>query len=258
MIPRPTLDSDMRLKVLSTGSHGNVYLLQDGDEILILDAGLPIRRIIDAIDNPENVVGCLVTHEHGDHSKAAYDLAKRGIKVYASAGTWAAIQGDKPRLWSQCYAYKNWSVGLGRYQVFPFPTEHDAAEPMGFVIRNNATNEKLLYATDTFFLRNTFPGMHYWLVECNYCEDQLDRMLYDGLIDIELRNRLKKSHMSLGRLKEALAANDLSVTRKIVLCHLSDQRSDERRMVSEIQEATGIETVATDAQMEIPLELAPF
>ena len=129
----------MMLRVLSTGSHGNVYLLQDGDEILILDAGLPIRRIIDAIDNPENVVGCLVTHEHGDHSKAAYDLAKRGIKVYASAGTWAAIQGDKPRLWSQCYAYKNWSVGLGRYQVFPFPTEHDAAEPMGFVIRNNAT-----------------------------------------------------------------------------------------------------------------------
>ena len=140
----------------------------------------------------------------------------------------------------------------------PFLTEHDAAEPLGFLIRNDMTGEVILYATDTYYLRHTFPGVHYWLIECNYCDDLVDQMLFDGELNLELRNRLKKSHLSLDRLKEALTANDLSVTRNIILCHLSDVRSDEERMVREVEALTGIPTVAADRGMVIPLELAPF
>ena len=64
--------------------------------------------------------------------------------------------------------------------------------------------------------------------------------------------------MSLRHLKEALLANDLSKTLKIVLVHLSDSRSDEQRMVKEIREATGIETIAASNGMSIPLQLCPF
>ena len=95
--------------------------------------------------------------------------------------------------------------------------------------------------------------MNYWLVECNYCED-----LVDAETDLTLRRRLKESHMSLRRLLDALQKNDLTETAKIVLVHLSDQRSDERRMVTEIQEMTGIETVAANAGMTIELERIPF
>lgn len=35
------------LKVLASGSSGNCYLLSAGDEVLILDCGIPIREVID-------------------------------------------------------------------------------------------------------------------------------------------------------------------------------------------------------------------
>lgn len=246
----------MILKVLSTGSIGNCYLLQDEDRTLILDAGLPIRMIIEGIDNPRSIVGCLITHEHMDHAKAMCDLAKRGIRVYASRGTWRAVT-ENP-IWSGISVMPGSSFSFGGFTVKPFLTEHDAAEPLGFLIRNDMTGEVILYATDTYYLRHTFPGVHYWLIECNYCDDLVDQMLFDGELNLELRNRLKKSHLSLDRLKEALIVNDLSVTRNIILCHLSDVRSDEERMVHEVEALTGIPTVAADRGMVIPLELAPF
>ena len=246
----------MRLKVLSTGSGGNSYLLQDEGHTLILDAGLPIRVIMKGIDNPSSIVGCLITHEHMDHAKAMCDLAKRGIRVYASRGTWRAVT-ENP-IWSGISVIPGCSFSVGGFTVKPFRTEHDAAEPLGFLIRNDMTGEVILYATDTYYLRHTFPGVHYWLIECNYCDDLVDQMLFDGTLNLELRNRLKKSHLSLARLKEALTANDLSVTRNIILCHLSDVRSDEERMVREVEALTGIPTVAADRGMVIPLELAPF
>ena len=246
----------MRLKVLSTGSSGNCYLLQDEGRTLILDAGFPIRMIMEGIDNPSSIVGCLVTHEHMDHAKAMCDLAKRGIRVYASRGTWRAVT-ENP-IWSGISVMPGCSFSVGGFTVKPFRTEHDAAEPLGFLIRNDMTGEVILYATDTYYLRHTFPGVHYWLIECNYCDDMVDQMLFDGELNLELRNRLKKSHLSLDRLKEALSSNDLSITRNIVLCHLSDVRSDEERMVREVEALTGIPTVAADRGMVIPLELAPF
>ena len=246
----------MRLKVLSTGSGGNSYLLQDEGRTLILDAGLPIRMIMEGIDNPSSIVGCLITHEHMDHAKAMCDLAKRGIRVYASRGTWRAVT-ENP-IWSGISVMPGCSFSVGGFTVKPFLTEHDAVEPLGFLIRNDMTGEMILYATDTYYLRYTFPGVHYWLIECNYCDDLVDQMLFDGALNLELRNRLKKSHLSLDRLKETLTANDLTVTRNIILCHLSDVRSDEERMMREVEALTGIPTVAADRGMVIPLELAPF
>ena len=79
-----------------------------------------------------------------------------------------------------------------------------------------------------------------------------------GEIPEAMRNRLLGSHMSLRHLIETLAANDLTQTRKIILCHLSDGRSDERRMVAEIAAATGIETIAASNGMVIDLNLTPF
>lgn len=246
----------MRLKVLSTGSRGNCYLLQDEGRTLILDAGLPVRGIMQAIDDPGSIVGCLITHEHMDHAKGMRSLAQRGIRVFVSSGTWNAVGCDP--IWSVTCIAPERTFSVGDFTVKPFRTEHDAAEPLGFLIRNGRTGEMILYATDTYYLRNTFPGVNYWIIECNYCDDLLDSMMMDGEVSLELRNRLKKSHLSLNRLKEALAANDLSATRKIILCHLSDRRSDEQRMVREISAQTGIETVAADEGMDIPLNLTPF
>jgi len=244
----------MWLQVLSTGSTGNCYALHAGGAILLLDAGVPIQRIIREVANWRGIAGCVVTHEHGDHAKSAAALARMGVKVVMSAGTAAAIAKDgcltrfiTPE--SLC------AMKLVDFTVMPFDTQHDAAQPFGYLLRYEPTGETLLYATDTYYLKHTFPGVHYWIVECNYVEE----IAYEADMPAALRQRLKKSHMSLRRLVDALKANDLRKARAIVLVHLSDERSDERAMVRAVRDVTGIADVAAaSAGMTIQLELNPF
>ena len=245
----------MRLYVAATGSSANTYVLSSNDgESLILDAGASIKTVLPHLPSARSMLGCLITHEHGDHMRDWKEYAKR-TRVFASAGTKAAMPDD---VWSTKRAVqvvsplKQFWIG-SHWAVVPFDVQHDAAEPMGYLIRYNPTGETVLYATDTYYLKYTFPGVDYWIMECNYCED-----LVDAETDEVVRERLKRSHMSLRRLKDALAANDLSKAAKIVLVHLSDQRSDEMRMVREIEDATGVETIAAMAGQTIALERTPF
>lgn len=248
----------MELQIIGTGSSGNAYVLRAGGSALLLDAGLPIRQLIRAVPDWKCLDGCLITHEHGDHAKSAEAVAQMGVKTYCSAGTAEAIRSDgclTPLNAVQMLS----AISVGEFTVLPFETQHDAAEPCGYLIRHDPTGEVSLYATDTYYLKHTFPGVHYWIVECNYIDEVIDGQQEDGELTAALRHRLKKSHMSFRRLLDALRANDLSKTRTIVLVHLSDERSDERAMVKAVKEVTGLEEViAAAAGMTIPLELNPF
>lgn len=248
----------MKLHVLGTGSSGNAYALHAGGSVLLLDAGLPVRQIIRAVPDWQSVAGCLITHEHGDHAASAEAIAKMGVPTLVSEGTASALRSDG--CLTQLNAVQMLSpVRLGDFTALAFETQHDAVQPCGYVVRYEPTGETVLYATDTYYLSRTFPGVHYWIVECNYVDEVVDDQLEDGEITAALRKRLKKSHMSLRRLLDALRANDLSKTRAVVLVHLSDERSDERAMVKAVREVTGIEeVVAAAAGMTIPLELNPF
>ena len=144
------------------------------------------------------------------------------------------------------------TVSIGKYRIKPFEVEHDTAQPFGYLILNTHTNERLLYATDTYFMRYTFPEIDYWLVECNYT---LELARGSGK---PLHDRLVKSHMSLERLEQAIMANDMSKTRLITLIHLSDERSDEKLMVDRIQQVSKVPTVAARGGMEINLGTCPF
>lgn len=55
-----------RLITINTGSSGNCYLLQCGDEILVLDAGVPFKEVKKALSfYIRPIVGVVVTHGHG-------------------------------------------------------------------------------------------------------------------------------------------------------------------------------------------------
>jgi len=257
----------MKLVVIGSGSLGNCYLLiaENGD-VLILDAGVQYKKLIASLapyGGLRNVRGCLVTHEHQDHALCVPMLLQRGISCYMSAPTKSSLDDNialtgPSRLVKGGETFSVLVCFTECFTVKAFETEHDAAGPLGYLIRCNSTGEIIVYATDTYFLRNTFVGVNYWLVECSYNDDIVREQLDSGSLNKPLYDRLASSHMSLNRLKSALAANDLTWTRKIVLIHMSDTRSDEARMVREIATQTGKETVAASNGMVIDLALAPF
>lgn len=225
----------MDIKVLASSSRANAYRISDGKTALLLEAGLSYKELQRALGfKTTELTAVLITHEHKDHSRAISDLAKAGIDCYMSAGTKEAlglsghrIHELRPRVQTQ----------IGTWTVLPFETQHDAAEPLGYLLASG--QEKLLFATDTYYIRYKFNELTHIMVECNYADDILQENVEAERIPVALMQRLLQSHFSLANVKEFLRANDLSKVEEIYLLHLSDGNSDEARFKREIQELTG-------------------
>src|SRR5690625_4873914 len=226
----------IEIKTLSSGSKGNAYLITDGHTPLLLECGISYRDIQIALDFKTNEIrGCLVSHEHKDHTKGLKDVLRAGIDVYASQGT-IDQEGIKHHRLKPIQAKKQFEIGT--WKVLPFDVEHDVAEPLGFLLMNRQ-GERLLFATDTFYVRYKFKGLTHIMIECNYSLEILDENIAIGRVPKILRRRLVKSHFSLENVKEFLKANDLSQVQEIHLIHLSDNNSDENLFKREIQAITG-------------------
>jgi phosphoribosyl 1,2-cyclic phosphodiesterase len=227
----------MDIKVLSSGSKGNCYVLDDGHTFLLIECGIPWAKIQQHLGFRSCLVeGCLLSHEHNDHARAARGVLRAGIPIFTSEGTIKALglpQYGRVRDEQDRRDFDAWHVQ-------GFPVEHDAAEPWGFVVENGG--EKLVYLTDTAYSRYRFPGVTTFMVEANYGIDILRRNLKGGEIDQGQINRLLHTHMSIETCKQLLLANDLSKCRAIHLLHLSDSNSDAELFKRTIEEATGVPT----------------
>jgi phosphoribosyl 1,2-cyclic phosphodiesterase len=55
----------MNIKFLASGSKGNCYIVNDGKSTLIIDAGIPFKKIQIGIGFKMSTVdGVLISHEH--------------------------------------------------------------------------------------------------------------------------------------------------------------------------------------------------
>lgn len=222
--------------VLASSSKGNCYRITDGSTPLLLECGISFKDIQKGLSfKISEIAGCLISHEHHDHCKAAKDVIRAGIDCYMTLGTKEAlnIDGHRIKIIKPKMQFK-----VGTWIILPFETQHDAQEPLGFLLANQY-GEKLLYATDTYYIRYRFQGLTHIMVECNYSLDVLRANVEAGMIEPALKDRILKSHFSLEHVKDFLRANDLSQVREIWLLHLSDGNSDAERFKREIQELTG-------------------
>lgn len=240
-----------RIKVLGSSSKGNCYLVEGFGENLLLEAGIAITKIKKQLSKefPE-ITSCLITHEHKDHSKSAQEIAALGIDMYMSEGTRKMIDLDSHRVKIVKDRYK---FETKEFSILAFNTQHDAAEPMGFLIQNKISKEKLLFATDTYYLRYRFQGLTHIMVEANYCLDIMDKNVAEGKINEYTRNRIIRSHFEIDHVVGFLQANDLSRVKNIVLLHLSDNNSDEALFRDKIQKAVGMEPIIARPGVEIAL-----
>ena len=244
----------MRLHVLNSNSDGNCYLFTDNEgKTLIVELGMKFDKIKQALNfDFSNVVGSLVTHEHGDHCKGVKDAIRFGLDVYASPGT---IKGFKIESYRLKPIIKNKIFSVGPYDIIAFDVHHDTLEPCGFLIRH-AEMGTTLFLTDTIYCDFRFPGLNNVLIEANYSQDIIDEKLNDNRF---LRNRVIQSHMSVETAIKTLKANDLSKVNNIVLIHLSDRNSDAKVFKQRIEDATlKTVTIASAGLVIENFNLTPF
>ncbi|WP_025124405.1 MBL fold metallo-hydrolase [Myroides odoratimimus] len=244
----------MRLHVIGTGSKGNCYLLYNEQETLLIECGVPFRKIKEALNfDISKVVGCIVTHEHGDHNKSIDEVLKSTIQVYASRGTLSASNHQEHHNAHIVEAKKIFKVG--GFSIIPFDVKHDVNEPLGFLIHHNDCGITL-FLTDTFYSPYRFKGLNNLIVEANFCEDIIEEKL--KLDKTFLKNRILKSHLSIQKCIDLLRSNDLSQVNNIVLIHLSDSNSNELEFKSKVENATLKNVSVASNGMDIEFNKTPF
>ena len=227
------------LKILGSSSKGNSYILKADNETLLLECGVSFKQIQKGLDfNLLGIVGCLVSHEHQDHSKSIKELTRRGIKVYSAQETFTTLGikshnavGIKPLQ----------KFNIGNFEILPFDVEHDAVAPLGFLITHKSFG-KLLFATDTYYIKYKFQDLNYLMIECNFSHKIIEKRIENNELHPHVAKRLFHSHMSLETVSKFLRDNDTSKLKEIYLMHLSEKNSDAEHFKKSIEKQTGIIT----------------
>ena len=247
----------MKLKVFGTGSKGNAYALTDSKgNTLLIEAGMPIKLVKEYLDfDMSKIVGCLLSHSHGDHCKYVNKYLSAGIDVYMSEETSKEIENlNKQRV---KILKPNLNVRLGKeFRIRPFLVEHDV-ECYGFQIYHKECG-KIVFLTDAYYCKYLFQGLNNIIIEANYSEEILKEKIKAGKSNKHVRSRVIHSHMSLETCKYTLELNDLSKVNNIVLIHLSETNSNAEKFKKEISELTGKNVVVAENGLEMDFNKTSF
>ena len=231
----------MKFEALASSSSGNAYVVTDRDTRILLECGVSHKKLQKlSCFSLNEFQACLVSHEHKDHAKAVTDLISRGMAVYMSPGTAEALETDAVNLIEHMEQFN-----VGSLDIVPFTTFHDAAEPLGFLIKSRVDGDVLAFATDTVNLRYKFPGLNILAIEANYDKHILERC---ERMPEKVRYRITNAHMEIDTLCDYLRSLDLSQCREIHLLHLSDATSHEGHFLNKVARAVpkGIEITACE------------
>lgn len=230
----------IEIRSYGSSSAGNAYIVSDGERSLMLEAGIHLKNMKNI--DWQSVDGCLITHKHGDHSKYAMDVINQtGIDLFLSDDTQEALKLPSYRVKTlKALNQQN----IGNWTVLPFDLNHtnnDGSDCTcyGFFIQNKI-GEKLLFATDTYYIKYKLPGITHLMIECNYSIDILNENVETGKIGNFLRRRIVRSHFELENVKHFIESNDMSQLKEVWLLHLSSSNADAARFKKEIQAITGV------------------
>jgi len=242
----------MQMTVVSTGSKGNCILLEHERRIIILDCGVPIKDIMEAVKfNTINIDACLVSHSHCDHSSSAKKLTEMFIEVVMPKQT--AFDLNIPEnsatlhLIDTSDLYQQFT--FGDWFVKGFELEHDVYN-VGYIIYNRMAMQKIVYISDTGFIRHVIPDADILIVEANFIDD----LLTENEDNNEQLIRIKKSHMGLSRLCSYVNKISKHWLKHIVLVHLSEKNADEQTMADEVAKVTSVHTIIAKDGMKVSLD----
>lgn len=245
----------MELHILGSNSLGNCYVLEAATEALIIEAGVRMHEVKKALKwQMRKVIGAVITHEHNDHAGYVREMVASGVLVLAIEDVFASHGLSGKAFTKSIVPNKGYKVG--GFRIFAVAVKHDVP-CLGYVISHPEMG-KLLFITDTITLDVLVPGLNHIMIEANYADDIVERNIANGDMPEAMRPRLLTSHMEIGQTKAILAENDLSQVNEIVLIHLSDGNSDERRFVREVRELTGKPVYAANAGMTIDVSKVPY
>lgn len=218
----------MKFVVLGSGSSGNAAVVDCGGGVrLMIDAGLSAKqltlRLIQVGIPPESLSAILLTHEHGDHVRGLKVFLKQyPTPVFATPATAqvvreAGIEGGRWKLFDPGQAF-----AIDQVTIDTFATQHDAVDPVGFVVRHQQKSLGLLSDVGhvTRNMTDKLRDLDGLFVEANYDEDLLEADVKRPW-PIKQRISSRHGHLSNTQVIDLLSQIVHPALGHVVLGHLS-------------------------------------
>jgi phosphoribosyl 1,2-cyclic phosphodiesterase len=220
---------------LGSGSSGNALVAQAGSTTVLLDAGFPVRTLVNRLRQahlaPEQISAILLTHEHHDHACGAAAFARRyGVPIISDPRTIAATLAQphrgnsepmEPGAVERMELHVGRSVAVGGLRVRSFSVSHDAVAPCGYVVSSGAW--RLCFITDTGTITEpiieAMTEASLLVIESNHDRDRL----LNGPYPWHLKQRILSptGHLSNQQTSDALLRVLDDAPRWVWLGHLS-------------------------------------
>ncbi len=219
----------MRIKTIASSSSGCCYLVDSCGEQLIIEMGVPVKKIRQALNfDLSKVVGCVVSHEHGDHAKYLPELERTGIPIWCTVGTRNTynLSGRIPIDLAEFNTFGE------IFRVHTVKLEHDCL-CFGFII-DDFKMDRLAYFTDTGHVNFKVPGITHLMIEANHS--------FESMIKSDnkfLTKRISDYHLSIEDVED-FCTRHKNTLQEIHLIHLSDSNSDEVDFQKRIAGITGV------------------
>ena len=217
----------MKIHCIGSSSSGNSYVITSNGHNLIVELGCNFKEVLKAVDyDLASVSGALCTHRHSDHSDYVPKALEYQIPVY----------GNKDVVDKYPYVHRltqDYRYSIGKFKVQCLKVPHNAL-CYSFIIKC-PSGEKILFATDLSKFNYKVSGCDVIMMEANYDED----IIYEALARGEVVRSQSENHLEIKDCLEAVERCVDTNTQLIILIHMSDGFSDEKRFQKMIHEATG-------------------
>ncbi len=211
---------------LYSGSSGNSIFIASKETKILVDAGLTGKSIISALENigeqPQDLQGILITHEHSDHIKGAGILSRKfNLPIYANEKTWIAMEKSLGKIDPKHIKIIDKDFMVGDLDVSSFRVPHDAVACRGYTVSHGG--KKISVATDmgvfTEEIKRNIMDSDLVLLESNHDVE----MLKFGPYPYPLKCRVlsEVGHLSNVDAGKAILEIFGSGSKKIILGHLS-------------------------------------
>jgi len=174
----------------------------------------------------EELDAVVVTHEHGDHVLGIGVLTRKmHVPVYMTPGTFEHLPPSLGKLGEIRFFESGDSIHLKDLEINSFSVTHDAADPVGFVVRSAGAQFGL--ATDlghvSELVKRRLSGSHALVIESNYCPDMLRRGDYPPKIQQRIRGR--HGHLSNEEMCSLLHGLLHDALQHVILVHISENNN---------------------------------
>lgn len=216
---------------LASGSNGNIYYIEYGDDAIVVDMGISFRRLklraqsrhIDL----KKIRAVLVSHEHSDHVYGLPTLCRQtGAVAYMTHGTFIGMR-DKYRPTRDLVKFINIGepLTIGPFNIHSFSKPHDVEDPCSFRIEVAGVNIGVF--TD---IGKPCKGLEDNLMLCNlvFLESNYDgELLLDGPYPQHLKDRIVSGFGHLSNYQAADIVRQLAPPKlhTIFLSHISHENN---------------------------------